>query len=66
MIYMHDNCSGISYFFDDRYDLEGMFNAIFDLGEEGVIDAINYIVSNIGRNCISDQCAFLNVEITLA
>ena len=66
MIYMYDNCSGINYFFGDRHDLEETLCVIFDLGAEGVSDAINYIVSNVGRDCISEQCAFLNIEITLA
>lgn len=66
MIFMHDNTSGINYFFGDRYDLEETLHIIFNLNADGVIDAINHVVNNVGRESISDQCAFLNIEITLA
>ena len=65
MIYMHDNCTGISYFLGDKYDLEETLRTIFVSSDE-VDSAIERIVRNIGRECIADQCTFLNIEITIA
>ena len=66
MIYMHDNSTGINYFFGDKCDLEDTLNVIFNTSRKEVSDAINCIIRDIGHESISDNCAFLNIEITIA
>lgn len=65
MYVVHDHITLKTYECEDHIELKDTLESIFDLDEDGVQEAINTIVRDIGDEYVGDDEEFLNISVEI-